>query len=88
MGPFCLTIVSIGLIVNFIKNEKKSFFIIEKIKKKTSSAHLWSDRRRIQAQQEGQEAPPKKIFFCTFYHVNNLFLHQSYLKSPLPVKLT
>ena len=23
-----------------------------------------------------------------FYQVNNLFLHQSYLKSPLPVKLT
>ena len=30
----------------------------------------------------------KKWFFCTFYKVNNLFLHQSYLKSPLPVKLT
>ena len=29
----------------------------------------------------------KKLFFCTFYKVNNLFLHQSYLKSPLPVKL-
>ena len=29
----------------------------------------------------------KKWFFCIFYHVNNLFLHQSYLKSPLPVKL-
>ena len=26
--------------------------------------------------------------FCIFYLVNNLFLHQSYLKSPLPVKLT
>ena len=30
----------------------------------------------------------KKWFFCTFYKVNNLFLHQSYLKSPLPIKLT
>ena len=30
----------------------------------------------------------KKLFFCTFFQVNNLFLHQSYLKSPLPVKLT
>ena len=30
----------------------------------------------------------KKWLFCTFYQVNNLFLHQSYLKSPLPVKLT
>ena len=30
----------------------------------------------------------KNDFFCTFYQVNNLFLHQSYLKSPLPVKLT
>ena len=30
----------------------------------------------------------KKWFFCTFYQVNDLFLHQSYLKSPLPVKLT
>ena len=30
----------------------------------------------------------KKWFFCTFYQVDNLFLHQSYLKSPLPVKLT
>ena len=29
-----------------------------------------------------------KMIFCTFYQVNNLFLHQSYLKSPLPVKLT
>ena len=28
------------------------------------------------------------MFFCIFYQVNNLFLHQSYLKSPLPVKLT
>ena len=27
-------------------------------------------------------------FFCIFYQVNDLFLHQSYLKSPLPVKLT
>ena len=30
----------------------------------------------------------KKLFFLFFYKVNNLFLHQSYLKSPLPVKLT
>ena len=30
----------------------------------------------------------KKLFFCIFYQVNNLFLHQSYLKIPLPVKLT
>ena len=30
----------------------------------------------------------RKLFFCTFYKVNNLFLHQSYLKSPLPVELT
>ena len=30
----------------------------------------------------------KKLFLCIFYQVNNLFLHQSYLKSPLPVKLT
>ena len=30
----------------------------------------------------------KKWFCCTFYQVNNLFLHQSYLKSPLQVKLT
>ena len=30
----------------------------------------------------------KKLFFCTFYQVSNLFLHQSYLKSPFPVKLT
>ena len=30
----------------------------------------------------------KKLCICTFYQVNNLFLHQSYLKSPLPVKLT
>ena len=30
----------------------------------------------------------KNDFFCTFYKVNNLFLHQSYLKSSLPVKLT
>ena len=29
----------------------------------------------------------KKWYFCIFYKVNNLFLHQSYLKSPLPVKL-
>ena len=28
------------------------------------------------------------MIFCIFYKVNNLFLHQSYLKSPLPVKLT
>ena len=27
-------------------------------------------------------------YFCICYQVNNLFLHQSYLKSPLPVKLT
>ena len=27
-------------------------------------------------------------FFCIFYQVNNLFLHLSYLKSPLAVKLT
>ena len=26
--------------------------------------------------------------FCKFYQVNNLFLHQSYLKSIFPVKLT
>ena len=30
----------------------------------------------------------KKWFFKIFYKVNNLYLHQSYLKSPLPVKLT
>ena len=32
----------------------------------------------------------KKWFFLTFfvYKVNNLFLHQSFIKSPLPVKLT
>ena len=30
----------------------------------------------------------KRWFFCIFCKVNNLFLHQSYLKSPLPVKLT
>ena len=24
----------------------------------------------------------QKLFFCTFYKVNNLLLHQSYLKSP------
>ena len=30
----------------------------------------------------------KKLFFCIFYQVNNLFLLQSYLKSLLPVKLT
>ena len=29
----------------------------------------------------------RKIFFI-FYQVNNLFLHQSYFKDPLPVKLT
>ena len=27
----------------------------------------------------------KNYFVAFFYHVNNLFLHQSYLKSPLPV---
>ena len=27
-------------------------------------------------------------FFGIFYKVNNLFLHQSYLKSPLPAELT
>ena len=30
----------------------------------------------------------KKWFFCILYKVDNLFLHQSYLKMPLPVKLT
>ena len=30
----------------------------------------------------------KKWFFFIFYTVDNLFLHRSYLKSPLPVKLT
>ena len=30
----------------------------------------------------------KNDFFCIFYQAYNLFLHQSYLKSPLPVKLT
>ena len=30
----------------------------------------------------------KNDFFAFFYEVNNLFLHLSYLKSPLPVKLT
>ena len=30
----------------------------------------------------------KKWFFGIFNKVNNLFLHQSYLKSPLPGKLT
>ena len=29
-----------------------------------------------------------KMIFCIFYKVINLFLHQSYLKSPLPVKIT
>ena len=29
----------------------------------------------------------KKWFHCIFYQINNLFLQQSYLKSPLPVKL-
>ena len=28
------------------------------------------------------------MIYCIFYKVNNLFLHQSYLKSPLRVKLT
>ena len=28
------------------------------------------------------------MIFFIFYKVNNLFLHQSHLKSPLPVKLT
>ena len=30
----------------------------------------------------------KKLFFAILNKVKNLFLHQSYLKSPLPVKLT
>ena len=30
----------------------------------------------------------KKWFLGFFYQVNNLFLHQSFLKSPFPVKLT
>ena len=30
----------------------------------------------------------KNDFLNIFYQVSNLFLHQSYLKSPLPVKLT
>ena len=30
----------------------------------------------------------KKWFFYIFYQVNNLFLRQSYFKSPLPIKLT
>ena len=30
----------------------------------------------------------KKWYFSNFYQVNNLFLHQSYKKSHLPVKLT
>ena len=30
----------------------------------------------------------KKLFFCTFYKVNSLFLLQSYLKSLPPVELT
>ena len=30
----------------------------------------------------------KNVFYCIFYKVNNLFLHQSYLKSVLQVKLT
>ena len=30
----------------------------------------------------------KKWFYCIFHQINNLFLHQSNLKSPLPVKLT
>ena len=30
----------------------------------------------------------KKWFSCIFFQMNNLFLHQSYLKSPLTVKLT
>ena len=30
----------------------------------------------------------KKWLVCIFYNVNNLFLHQFYLKSPLPVKLS
>ena len=30
----------------------------------------------------------KNDFFALFFQVNNQFLHQSYLKSPLPVKLT
>ena len=30
----------------------------------------------------------KKLFLCFFYQVYNLFLHQSYLKTPLRVKLT
>ena len=30
----------------------------------------------------------KNDFCYIFYKVNNIFLHQSYLKSPLPVKLT
>ena len=29
-----------------------------------------------------------KMIFCIFYEDNNLFLHQSYLKSSLSVKLT
>ena len=29
----------------------------------------------------------KKLFIRIFYQVNNLFLQQSYLKSPPPVKL-
>ena len=29
----------------------------------------------------------KKWFVCIFYQVNNLFLHQSYLKSPLPSQI-
>ena len=30
----------------------------------------------------------KNNFFCIFYQVNNLFLHQSYIKGPLLVKFT
>ena len=29
----------------------------------------------------------KKWFFCIFYQVNNLFLHQSYLKKPTPSQM-
>ena len=30
----------------------------------------------------------KKWFFCTFYKINNLFLHQSYLKTPTPSQIS
>ena len=74
---------------------KPTYWTRNKSCKRPALWYVCLDIKKISSQEQSWALPVffhffnnKKWFFCTFYKVHNLFLHQSYLKSSLPVKLT